>query len=304
MNVFVTGGTGVLGTPAIRMLIERGHTVTGLAHSDDAVEKLERLGARAVRGDLFDPETLVRATEGMDAILHLATRIPPSSKMRSAAAWDENSRIRAEGTRNLVDAALANEVEVLVYPSVTFLYPDSGDAWVDATSAGVKPTFFLRSTLEAEAQVQRFAESGGRGVTLRLGWLYGPTSSHTLEALNYAKRGLAAVLAPDDAWHSSIWNEDASHAIVLAMEKAPSGIYDVVDDEPLREGELLQTMAQAVQKKRLRRLPRLLTGLATGSAMSEMGSRSQRVSNRRFKEATGWQPVVRSAREGWAQLAG
>lgn len=126
MNVFVTGGTCVLGRAAIRKLLARGHTVVALAHNDRAIEKLHALGATPVRGDLFDPVALARMVEGSDAIIHLATRIPASSKMRKASAWKENDRLRAEGTSNLVDAGIAAGVGVMVYPSVVFFYPDSG----------------------------------------------------------------------------------------------------------------------------------------------------------------------------------
>lgn len=302
MNVFVTGGTGVLGKPVVGLLTGRGHTVTGLAHSDASETTLRDLGAESVRSDLFDPGALTQMTQGMDAVLHLATRIPPMQKMRSAVAWAENDRIRAEGTRNLVDAAITNKVEVLVYPSVTFFYPDSGERWIDASSAGIEPTYFLKSTLKAEAEVERFASSGGRGVTLRLGWLYGPASGHTRETLQYARRGIAALAGTDAAFYSSIWSDDAALAIVLAMERASSGVYDVVDDEPLPQGELTRAMASAVGRNRLRRLPRFVTRLVSGKVLSGMAGRSQRVSNTRFKQATGWDPATPSAREGWLQL--
>ena len=59
--------------------------------------------------------------------------------MRPRSAWVENDRIRAEGTKNLVDAALATGAQVFVYPSFAFVYPDSGDAWIDAASTPVAP---------------------------------------------------------------------------------------------------------------------------------------------------------------------
>ena len=105
-TVFVTGATGVLGRATIPHLLASGHVVQALSRSaaNDAV--IRALGAEPVRGDLFDPESLTRALAGADAVLHLATRIPPSSKMWRRSAWVENDRIRAEGAKNLVDGAL------------------------------------------------------------------------------------------------------------------------------------------------------------------------------------------------------
>lgn len=303
MKVFVTGGTGVLGTATARVLSERGHTVTGLAHSEASIETLRGIGVEPVRGGLFDVASLSRAIVGVDAVLHLATRIPPISKMRKRSAWNENDRIRSEGTRNLVSAAIANGVEVIVYPSITLLYPDSGDRWIDSVQTAPDAIAFLTSTLEAESQIERFTSEGRRGVTLRLGPLYGPTSSQTQELLGYAGRGIAAVIGPDDAYYPSLWIDDAARAIVMAMEQASPGVYDVVDDEPLARRDLGPAMAAAVGRDRLRRLPGLLVRIVSGSTLVAINGRSQRVSNARFKDETGWEPSVKSAREGWRQLA-
>src|ERR687895_278145 len=67
----------------------------------------------------------------------------------------------------------ANDVGVFVYPSFASVYPDRGDAWIDAVSTPVAPTDILLSTLAAEREVARFAESGGRGISLRLWGVFG-----------------------------------------------------------------------------------------------------------------------------------
>jgi nucleoside-diphosphate-sugar epimerase len=126
MRVFVTGATGVLGRSVVRLLNECGHQVRGLSRSPRNAALLRGLRAEAVDADLLDPDTLQKAMQDCDAVLHLATKILPSSKLRSKSAWTENDRIRREGTRNLVDAALDLNVSTCIYPSVCFVYPDSG----------------------------------------------------------------------------------------------------------------------------------------------------------------------------------
>ncbi len=302
MDVFVTGGTRVLGQPVVRLLIEKGHQVRGLARSPEAEATLRALGAEPVRANLFEPASLREAVGSADAVLHLATRIPPTNKMRQRGAWEENDRIRTEGTRNLVDAALAGRAQVFVYPSVVLVYPDCGDRWIDAASAEPAPLALTRSTLDAEAEVARFVNAGRRGVTLRMGSFYGPQAPHTQETIRYARKGIAAIVGRGDAFQSSIWVDDAASAVVTAMERAQSGVYDVVDDEPLWRAELAAAMAQAVGRKGLMRLPELLVRFMLGSQAVEVNSRSQRVSNRRFKGATDWEPTIPSAREGWPLL--
>src|SRR5215218_3827794 len=152
-TVFVTGATGVLGRATVPQLLASGYTVRALSRGEANDASIRALGAEPVRGDLFDPVSLARAVAGADAVLHLATRIPPSSEMRRRSAWVENDRIRAEGTKNLVDAALEAGAHVFVYPSFAFVYPNSGDSWIDAASTPVDPIDILHSTISAEREV-------------------------------------------------------------------------------------------------------------------------------------------------------
>jgi hypothetical protein len=55
-------------------------------------------------------------------VLHLATRIPSEDRKRLPGAWDENDRLRAHATRLLVDGALATDAELIVVPTVAFVY--------------------------------------------------------------------------------------------------------------------------------------------------------------------------------------
>src|SRR5215216_5587988 len=114
-TVFVTGATGVLGRATIPQLLASGYTIRALSRGEANDVAISALGAEPVRADLFDPKSLSRALAGADAVFHLATRIPPNSDMRRRSAWAENDRIRAEGTKNLVDAALATDARTFVY---------------------------------------------------------------------------------------------------------------------------------------------------------------------------------------------
>ena len=302
-SVFVTGATGVLGRAVVPRLVAAGHRVRAVVRSEQNEEAVRRLGAEPARADLFAPRSLAEAIAGSDAVLHLATKIPPPAQARKRAAWVENDRLRAEATRNLVDAALASGVATFVYPSFGLVYPDRGDVWIDATAAPPQVPDMLRSTLAAEAEVARFATSEGRrGISLRLASLYGPDAPSTAEQLRAARRGVSLLPGPADAYLPMLWVDDAAAAIVTALERAPSGVYDVSDDEPLRRREIVAALAQAVGRRRLLRPPAALARALSG-AVEDLFLRSQRVSNRRFKEATEWAPSVPSARDGLARLA-
>ncbi len=89
MQVFVTGATGVLGKAVVKRLIAEGHAVHALSRSEANREKLHSLGAQPMQADLFDGESLKQVLAGCEAVLHLATRIAPTSKMAKRASWEE-----------------------------------------------------------------------------------------------------------------------------------------------------------------------------------------------------------------------
>jgi nucleoside-diphosphate-sugar epimerase len=285
------------------MLREEGHAVRALARSPSNEELLRRLGAEPVRGDLFDRASMLAAVAGAEAVLHLATKVPPRSQATRPAAWDENQRIRAEGTPILVDAALAAGAAAFLYPSLAFVYRDYGDAWIGADTAEADPATGIAATLTAEAEVARFAaDGGGRGIVLRMGYFYGPEAESTLDTLALARRGAAFLTGPADAYYPAVWVDDAARAVVAALDSAPAGVWDVVDDEPLTRRELARVVAEAAGRPFVLRPPGWLLKLVGGTETNFM-MRSQRVSNIRFRQATGWAPAVPDARQGWREIA-
>lgn len=71
MKVFVTGGSGFVGSAVVPALIARGHQVLGLARSEASAGALRRMGAAAHAGSLEDAESLVRGAAQCDAVVHL-----------------------------------------------------------------------------------------------------------------------------------------------------------------------------------------------------------------------------------------
>src|SRR5215211_5397876 len=201
VRILVTGGSGALGTVSIPLLRDAGHTV-------DAPAKTEL--------DLFDPEAVAAAVADKDAVVHLATRIPPPERLAEREAWGDNDRLRAEATPILVDAALSASVEWFLFPSIAFFYPENGE--VDESTPVAEPVLeILRSALEAERHVARFDRDGRRGVVLRLGVLYGPSIGKETPAEPWASYG------------ATLRIEDAGTAIAAAVG-APGGVYNVVGD--------------------------------------------------------------------------
>ena len=95
-------------------------------------------------------------------------------------------------------------------------------------------------------------------------------------------------------------HDDAASAVVAALT-VPAGIYNVVDDEPLRRRELVDSLAAALGVPRPKLLPGWLKYLL--GSLGETLARSQRISNRKLRAASSWVPRWRNAREGWGPLA-
>lgn len=197
MDLFITGGSGVLGRALEPLAGPAGHTVRAPSHREL---------------DLYDPEAVTRALSAVDAVLHLATRIPPSDRFGEPEAWAENDRLRTEGARLLVDAALEAGVATFVQPTITFVVPEDVPADED-TPLGEVPVN-MRSALVAEQETARFAAAGRRGVVLRLGLLDGPGTGH---GRLY------------DVYGSTLHVADAAAALLAALS-VPSGIYNVSRD--------------------------------------------------------------------------
>lgn len=302
MDIFVTGATGVLGRPVVRQLAQSGHQVRGLARSEANATLLRELGAEPVYGDLWNDEILRDAVQRSDAVLHLATRIPPLAAMGKRDAWRETDRIRTEGMRRIVAYALNTRVQTVMYPSLSFIYPESGDRWVDATNTEPMIVDYYRTTFDAEAETRRFTEGGGRGVILRMGFFYGPASPQNVAQVRYARWGISTVPGAAAAYHPFIAIEDAAHAVVAALDHAPADTFDIVDDGPPTTQAMNEAIASAVGRKRLLSLPDFVLRRVMGSDLLDTMSRSQRVSNQRFKDATGWRPQV-GLEDGWRAVA-
>lgn len=294
-RVFVLGGTGAIGPYALRALVQAGYEVEALVRSEAKAGLVTGLGAAPAVGSIFDTSRLTESFAGHDTVVNLATSIPSTLRYALPSAWRENTRIRTDGTRSVVDAARAAGVPRLVQESIALVYRDGGSGWVDENTP-LDPFSVTTATPVSEDEIERFTTSGGTGVVLRFGMFYGPGSKQSAEMLLAAKLRFGPVLGHPDRYWSPTCLPDAGSAVVAALD-APAGIYNVVDDEPVTKRAFAEAISAAVGRRSLLRGPGRLIGLP-GDQMSAI-TRSLRVSNTKFKTATGWSPQFPSAREGW-----
>jgi nucleoside-diphosphate-sugar epimerase len=293
-RIFVTGATGVVGMHALPRLIAQGHDITAIGRSDAKRRQLESIGARAIALDMFDEGASRAALEGMNVVINLATHMPASAMtMMLPWSWKENDHVRREGSAALARAARSAGVTRFMQETFAPVYEDAGDRWIDE-SWPQRPAPYNRTTLDAERSAMRFSDEGGEGVVLRFAGFYGPDPM-LHEMIGMMKKGMSPLPGSPSAYWSSIAHEDAASAVV-ALVSAPAGIYNVCDDTPLTRHEWTGALAAAAGVKQPRPMPKLLAAL--GGKSMELLSRSQRMSNRKLKAASGWAPKWPSAKEG------
>jgi nucleoside-diphosphate-sugar epimerase len=300
MRIFVTGATGVLGSRAVPLMVEAGHEISAVGRSHEKRALLERQGARAVDVDLFNLDAVRRAVRGAEIICNLATAVPPT-KTRTVLPWSWHAmdRIRRHVSANLVDAALAEgTAQRVVQESFAPIYADGGDAWLDESSR-VRPARYNRTALDAEANAERFTRVGRVGVVLRFGMLYGPGDGMTATLIESVRRGWFPLFGRPDAFCSWAEHEDAARAVVAALG-VPAGVYNVVEDEPMRRRELANGIARRLEVRPPWLLPRWASPL--GGAVGGTIARSLRVSNRKLRGASGWTPQYRTAMDGFGAI--
>ncbi|MPZ99862.1 MAG: NAD-dependent epimerase/dehydratase family protein [Dehalococcoidia bacterium] len=298
-RVFLTGATGSMGFAAARAMIELGHEVHGVSRSPVGAEALRALGATPLTVDLFDADAVREAMRGTDAVAHFATKIPEGFAMLKPGAWRMNDRLRDEGTRHLIAAAEANGIRRFVFESLALAYPDSGDEWIDESVQLHAHTGFMRTVLQAEDMLDAFGRRGGEPVSLRFPRIYGPGRASDGFMAMVQKRQMP-IVGPGANFTSAIHTDDVGTAVAAALTVAP-GVYNISDDGPMRQREAMQHIARTLGAPAPRRMAypvaRMVMGRLANAAVA-----SQRVSNRRFREATGWQPRFPSAIEGWPDV--
>jgi nucleoside-diphosphate-sugar epimerase len=297
VKVVVSGGTGVIGRPAVRALIEAGHDVDVLARSTTNVATITTDGARPVAADLFDVDSLTRIYDGADVVINLATEVPVGYAAAWPNAWKHNDLLRTRAVANVAAAARTAGVRRIIQESVSFVYADRGDAWITERDA-IEITPTTEPVAVGESHVQDYAGGFRAGVLLRFGCILGedPLTKFWLRA---AASGRPVGIGSPQAWTHLVHTDDLGSAVLAALH-APSGVYNV-GAAPVRRTELVEGFAKAVGSEDGGYLGPVLRRLA-GSRVEPM-TRSLRISSDHFSAQTGWQPRRPTFDPAWFDAA-
>ena len=252
MRVFVTGGTGFLGSHIVARLQDAGHEVRALVRTTSDTAFLRERGVQLVAGSMEDAESLRGAVQGVDAVVHGAGLI----KARSEAAFD---RVNHGGTVRLLEAVLAACPDPKRFALVSSIASGGPRGKTGPVSA------YGRSKRRGEDAVVAVADRL-RVSVIRPPVIYGPRDRETLPLFQAGRLGLFPVLGAPDSVFSMIYAEDCADAVVRMVESdGPSGaIYPVDDGVAHTYRDLSDATAAALGKRRLFwiRTPDTILGLA------------------------------------------
>ena len=170
-TVVVTGATGHIGANLIRTLLAQGRPVRAMLHKDRRAT--EGLGVDIVEGDICDLNSLYKAFDGAEVVYHLAAHI--SLLMND---WSRLESVNIIGTRNVVEACLANGVRRLVHCSSIHAHVQQPlDVPMDESRPlvnSVKHVPYDRSKAAGEREVQKGIEKGLNAVIVNPTGVVGP----------------------------------------------------------------------------------------------------------------------------------
>ena len=280
MHVFVTGGTGTIGTPLVAELVATGHTVLALARSDASAAALETAGAATIRGSLADLDVLRSGAGQADGVISLAFGSDYSTAEALAAS------IRAEG------AAMAALGEALVDTEKPFVVVSGTPRVIGRPSVESDPLPKEGPVAGRALSVEAALALSTRGV--RPSAVRMPRTVHENGVGGFA--GLLAQAAltsgvagyPGDGaqrW-PAVHARDAAVLFRLALEKAPAGTtWHAVADE----GDAVIDIATVVGRRL--GLPVAQVSDETFGPFGPIFAADQPSSSTYTRETLGWEPT-------------
>jgi uncharacterized protein (TIGR01777 family) len=247
VNVFMTGGTGFVGTTLSEKLLALGHGVTVLTRS--AVSEREgRAGVRYVTGDPTQPGVWQEAVAGHEVIINLAGASIFKRWTKDVKQVIRDSRIRT--TRNLVHAISGASAKgtVLFSTSAIGYYGFRGDEMLDEESAPGND-FLARLSQEWEAEALQAVQYGARVIICRFGIVLGASGGALAQMIPVFKKGMGSPLGTGKQWFSWVHEQDLVDIYLFLLDRSDvEGPVNCTAPNPVRNKALTEALARAMRK--------------------------------------------------------
>lgn len=278
MRVLVTGAAGFIGQHLVRRLRRDGHAVRALVRTTVPPRDSIR-GADNVIGDVCDAVAMKAAVDGCDRIFHLAgVAHAQDGQVDNTHHW----AVTVEGTRNVLNGAVAAGVREVVYVSSVKAMGESTNGCLDESSPPDPQTAYGHARLAAERLVMEYGLTQGLHVTcLRLPLVYGcPVKGNLFRMIAAIDRGIFPPLPELGNRRSMVHVTDVVQAAVRAAEipAAKGQCYIVTDGQTYSTRELYERICRSLGKE----IPAWHVPVWTLKVLGGLGDAIGRVLGRRF----------------------
>jgi nucleoside-diphosphate-sugar epimerase len=283
VRVFLTGGTGYVGSAVAGALVRAGHSVTALTRSPEKERGLLQLGVSPVRGDLDNPATYERIAALHDTIVHVAFD-------------DADTDLIALET--LIGAARTDDGRHLVYTSGTWVLGDTHGGIAYESTPIRAPAKLVSWRGEHEQLVLLAADEGVTPSVVRPGLVYGGKGGFVSRYFRTAaEEGAASYIGSGRNHLSLVYREDLAQLYRLVVEKRGWGIFHGVDGVPLVVEEVARAASELAGAGAATRSIPLSQARARMGDLADALCLDQKVGTRRAGEL-GWKPRFPSFLEG------
>ncbi len=249
MRVLVTGGAGFLGSHLVDALVGRGDDVVVLDNlSRGSLQHLEgHLSAGAVAmltGDVRDYEAVLHATDGVEAVFHLAAQ---SNVMGAMQDPDYSLTTNVLGTYNVLKAASIAKTRRVVFSSSREVYGEPKSLPVAEAAATLPKSFYGASKVAGEAYCRAWRRAGGLECQiLRFANLYGPRDRDRVIPLwmSHARAGEPLQMYGGEQVLDFLWVGHAVSALLAAAQCPEQGPINVGSGAGTRLSDLAQRILQ------------------------------------------------------------
>jgi len=243
MKIFITGGTGFIGSCLVKRLSQTGHELKCLARETSDIHFLKEIGANIFTGDVTDKFSLLQGMEGCDWVVHLAS---------SFDFWIPNNQVfydvNITGTRNVMESALEKGVSKVVYVSTAAIYGNADWPITEETPVGTeRASKYVRTKFEGDLSTWDLYEKKNLPlVVIYPSAVIGPNDPKAAGRYlkNIAKGRLPAQVLTK-LYFSFVHVNDVAEAIVQALEKKDNiGEKYIVSAENHTWGEINQMISE------------------------------------------------------------
>jgi dihydroflavonol-4-reductase len=225
-SIFVTGGTGLIGSNICEQLLARGDSVTALVRSAGAATELAELGVRLVEGDITDAESVRRAAEGCEAAIHSAAVLGGASQ-----DMGEHQRVNASGVGHVLDAAETHGMRKVVALGTTTYFDFETEPLSERSPVHPNPPGdpYTQTKMAAYREVMRRADAGMDVSVVIPGGTFGPAPcvQRSMEAPSY---NLRITLTAEGQFNEAVrfpipWSyaPDVAWVAIAALDKGIRG---------------------------------------------------------------------------------